>query len=190
MTATRVELPNPGDSLTMLVTECHPATSGNFPGIEFFGMDGGRLVVVEIPTATTQRQLERLKLSSRQVVGKILTLSRSFKTAANGRPFWNIEVVGQGNGAPPASSSVPAPARAQEPPSEEPAWMTPANTSSTTVHPTMDDRAQVRLALQFVTYDKCFAHALSVAKRAGDLGFHVDPAQIAATLYINASRNG
>ncbi len=173
MPATRVELPNPGDSLTMLVTACGKATAGNFPVIEFTGQDGSRKVIIELPEATVNRQFVRLEQNYKSIVGRTITLSRSLKLAANGKPFWDISVVGNGKAPPTTPASVPGPSTAQESP-------LPA--------PPEDAVVADGFGILFATYDRCFAHAVRVATRSDALGLPVDVAAVAAVLFIQAHK--
>ena len=184
----KVKLTNAGDSLTLSVVKCAPAATGNFPGIEFAGTTAdGRAVVLEVPKASTDRQLGRLNLTYESAVGKTLTFSRDPNAAQPTKPYWGIN---------PASAPVippPRPAAAKpqgidlggpiagldEPEPEPP--------EDAAVPEKAANPARDRLVASFKLYDACMAHALKVKARLPE-GTDVDIAAVAATLYIQANR--
>ncbi len=163
MTAERVKLAKPGDALTIAVTACAKATTGTYPGIEFFGTDGGKQVVVEVPQSSADRQLGRLSLTYEGCVGKTLTFSRDPNAANAAKPFWGISLAAKPNG---VANGTAKPALGPE--SGHIAGLddgpntTPAEKTNTEK---LNDLARVQAA--------CFTHALALANRAKDAGVTV-----------------
>lgn len=89
-----IKLKSAGESCTLTVTACAPATAGQYPGILFEGDADGARVGVEMPPSSAQRQLDRLNLDSESVVGKTITISRDENPSNPARPYWGITLAG------------------------------------------------------------------------------------------------
>jgi len=85
-----LKLKQVNESVTLTVTACAPATSGQYPGIVFEGDANGERVGVELPPSSAQRQLSRLNLDSSSVVGQTITISRDPNPAKPASPYWGI----------------------------------------------------------------------------------------------------
>lgn len=113
-----IKLKSAGESCTLTVTACAPATSGQYPGILFEGDSDGTRVGVEMPPSSAQRQLDRLNLDSESVVGKTITISRDENKANPAKPYWGITLSGAKPAAKPAPKAASAEPESPFPPSE------------------------------------------------------------------------
>jgi len=103
-----LKLKQVNESVTLAVTACAPATSGQYPGIVFEGDSNGERVGVELPPSSAQRQLSRLNLDSSSVVGQTITISRDPNPAKPASPYWGIVLA-----LPSQAKAQPAPRRMQ-----------------------------------------------------------------------------
>ncbi len=183
-----VKLKQAGESITLGVDFCQPSETGQYPEIEFTGIDGAEPVKVQVPKASCDRQMARLGIANYEgFAGKIVTISRDPNTKDASKPYWGITIKGaKQNGAPKPVAASPAPNigapiagldyDAEEPPPVEQAF---PETSSPTL---------TKLDALFGLYDVCWKHAALLAM--SQQGLNPDVSAMTATLFIAAQNNG
>lgn len=106
-----VSLKKAGESVTLSVMSCAPASVGQYPEIEFTGIDSSKsLVKVAVPKASADRQFGRLGLTMQEIVGKTITISRDPNQTAPSKPYWGITLSDVQQPVPastPAQAAVP-----------------------------------------------------------------------------------
>lgn len=103
---TFVKLTDPGSFHTLTVSGVTVDSAGKWPDYNL--TDGINTVV--IPKSAADRQLERLKLASAfDLVGSTVKVSRSEKPGANGKHFWNLDIVNAREANPAPSKRIPPP---------------------------------------------------------------------------------
>lgn len=95
---TILKLPNAGDSATLEITGCEEVKGDYGLQIAFMARED----VLYLPKASADRQLERIGLgfeeaSYGEIVGKILTFSRTKNPKPGAKPFWDISLAGSTN---------------------------------------------------------------------------------------------
>lgn len=106
---TLVKLTEPGSFHTLTVTAVSVNDEGKWPDYNL--TDGTNTVV--IPKSAADRQLERLKLGGvYDLVGSSVKVSRSEKPGANGKHFWNLEIVNAREANPTPTKRIPPPSGA------------------------------------------------------------------------------
>lgn len=169
----KVSLKKAGESITLTVQKCAPATVGTYPEIEFVGIADGRLVVVPVPKVSADRQLARLLFNYEDCVKATLTISRDPNAKDANKPYWGITLA-QGNGS--------APVRADSAPQPTAASVTPGV-------PDGGKPETPRDIYMAITKDT-LAHVVPLYL---DAGVEVDASAVAAivaTRFIAATRNG
>ncbi len=101
-----IKLKNEGESITIAVTACGLAPTGQYPEVLFTDGDTGE--VYSVPQVSCDRQLTRLAMTYADCVGKIMTISRAHNSKDASKPFWNLDVVGKSDAVPPARPAVPS----------------------------------------------------------------------------------
>ncbi len=91
----KVKLTVAGEAVTLQVQKCAKATVGKFPGIEFTGIDqfDKRLITIEVPQSSADRQLGRIPLTYAEAVGCTLTISRDANSTDASKPYWGISLA-------------------------------------------------------------------------------------------------
>jgi hypothetical protein len=184
------KLTKAGESLTLNVMACAKVPVGQYPEVEFSGIDieSRTATAVRVPESSANRQLARLNLTYADCVGKTLRFSRDPNASQPSKPYWGISVT---------QDSVPKNSIPREPDTDgamlafrggdEPP---PPDDHD---HPEAPPPARAplsngKLAASFNLYDECFGHALKLTSEAAAQNFKVDTAAIAATLFIQANR--
>lgn len=178
MNATRIALKNVGEWVTIGIASAEQVPVGRFPEYSFIGVDGDEQHVdLRVPKASADKQLARLNLTLADTVGAILKFSRGENKTDASKPYWNIDVVAQGNGTSggrtsavsgntqPAAPTPPAPAK----PVEE----------------REKGSAIYKRVTQFVLDD-----ILPLYRKAGVTPTATDIHAMVATVYIAATKNG
>lgn len=197
----KVKLTTAGDTLTLQVMKCAPAAVGNFPGIEFTGITTDkRLVVLEVPKASTDRQLARLEVSYQECVGRTLIFTRDPNPGQPSKAYWGIN-FGEGQSAPAVAAPPAARSNVKQgidiggpiPGLDDVAPLTDRDAPPDVRHPQEFDApnagpAADKLTAMFKLYDICFTHATATASKATNM--NPDVAAMAATLFIQANMKG
>lgn len=179
MTPAVVKLPKVGDTLTLAVMSCLPSTQGQYPEVEFTGLDPQQhYVTIKVPKPSVDRQFQRCEIEScAHAVGKILTFSRSPNTKQPTKPFWDISKDGD----------------VDEPTKAAMAKVTPAATTESASRPAAASTAEQREKLS-ASYKKITQFVLSdIAPIYREANVPPDATNISAmvhTLFIAATRNG
>lgn len=85
-----IKLTEPGSSETFLLQQVELDTKGNWPDYKLHAANGDIIIG---PKAALDRQLPNLKAGAMEdLIGSYITVSRSEKVGANGKPFWNLSV--------------------------------------------------------------------------------------------------
>lgn len=191
-----VKLTTVGATLTMHVQSCKDSTTGQYPDVEYIGTDvEGRLVRVNVPKVSSERQLGRIGLTNETAVGKTLTFSRDPNAKIPSKPFWGISVdnVAAISAARPNGNASKAkqginlghiPGLDDEPPPPDDA--APAGQPA-------HDAAKERLRSIFKLQEICFTHALKMAAIAEEKGVTVTLeglSALTAQSMIEANRRG
>lgn len=168
----KVKLTKAGESITLIVSACGPASVGTYPEIEFTGKSGNRLVMVPVPKQSADRQLGRIPFSYQECVGATLTISRDANDKDASKPYWGITLAGS------------APVRADSPPQAT----APA---AQTGHPDGGQpvKAESGVALYAKITNYVLDHVLPLYEEAGITPTMEGTAAICATLYIQANKN-
>lgn len=104
---TLVKLTEPGSSHTLTVSGVSVNEDGKWPD---YNLTNGTDTIV-IPKSAADRQLERMKLATAyDLIGSTVKVSRSEKPGANGKHFWNLDLVN-------AREATAAPSKRLPPPS-------------------------------------------------------------------------
>jgi hypothetical protein len=182
-----------GQSVTVHVTACGLVPVGQFPEVEFVGLDtaSGKVVAIRVPQKSADRQLSRFSYTYEDAVGATLTFSRDPNPSAPTKPYWGINL-----------SNAPSPTTKPAVQSNGASNKTrpvefghiPGLDNGPTPEPPEDavgeSPARAKLVASFKLYDECFAHALKIAQRCNDINadVQVDICAVAATLFIQANR--
>jgi len=120
-----IKLTEAGSSETFLLQQVELDTKGNWPDYKLHAANGD---IITGPKAALDRQLPNLKAGAMEdLIGSYITVSRSEKLGANGKPFWNLSV------------SSGAEAKAQVPSSKRVAPPSAAEAKARTGLPPEDD---------------------------------------------------
>lgn len=184
-----------GESITLNVMACAKVPVGQFPEIEFSGIDveSRTVLAVRVPESSANRQIARLNLTYADCVGKTLRISRDPNPAAPSKPYWGISVTQDSTpnakavapSSPPMHDEPPPPRDSDAPP--DAARPHGSGTEPITT-PAKAPLSNGKLAASFKLYNECFGHAMKLTSEAAGQGFKVDTAAIAATLFIQANR--
>lgn len=93
-----LKLDTAGQSAVITVTMVKLSTTGSWPVWKLSGVSpDGAEVGTDFPSAALEREYEFLGITSGlELRGKTVEISRSTKLAKNGKPYWNIKVLGEG----------------------------------------------------------------------------------------------
>jgi hypothetical protein len=107
-----IKLTEPGSSHTFVCKTVTVSTTGKWPDLNFLAETGE---IVTAPKNALDRELPKMKLTDwQQVIGMALTVSRSVKLGANGKPFWDCALAAGGYARPePPRPSLTAAAKAE-----------------------------------------------------------------------------
>lgn len=104
-----VKLTEPGSFHVLTVAVVTIDSGGNWPDYHLSDSD----VSVVLPKSAADRQLERMKIATAfDLVGSTVKVSRSEKPGANGKHFWNLDLVN-------AREAQPAPSKRVQPPRDK-----------------------------------------------------------------------
>ena len=110
-----IKLTDPGSSETFLLQQVELDTKGNWPDYKLHAANGDIIIG---PKAALDRQLPNLKAGAmEELVGSYITVSRSEKLGANGKPFWNLNVSSgaEAKAQVPSSKRLPPPSKPSKP---------------------------------------------------------------------------
>lgn len=98
----RIKLRQAGEAIVVHVERAQVSTTGKWPELELHGRDAKthQSVIVSIPEKSAERQLARLGLTANDLAGYTMGVSRKANPEDAGKPYWNLDVVGE-----PASST-------------------------------------------------------------------------------------
>lgn len=126
-----LKLANAGDEATLTITGCEEVEGQYGAQVKFVAGED----VLLLPKASADRQLERIGFLSEgndlveasgygDVTGQTLTFSRAPNSKPGSKPFWNINVAGNGKPAPkPNPAKTPVPAHSNVPDKDLPPFL-------------------------------------------------------------------
>ena len=106
-----IKLTEPGSSETFLLQQVELDTKGNWPDYKLHAANGDIIIGTK---AALDRQLPNLKAGAMEdLIGSYITVSRSEKVGANGKPFWNLSVSSgaEAKAQVPSSKRLPPPSK-------------------------------------------------------------------------------
>lgn len=177
------KLTTAGESLILNVMACAQVPVGQYPEVEFTGIDTETrtATAVRVPKSSADRQLARLNLTYADCVGKTLRISRDPNASVPSKPYWGISVTQDSTPAAKAVTPINRQPMPDEYPLDDRDAPEPAKTATAPL-------SNGKLAASFKLYDECFGHAMKLTSEAAGQGFKVDTAAVAATLFIQANR--
>lgn len=95
-TPSLIKLSKVGETLTLAVMSAGELKMGDYPEVEFVGLDGKQqFVAIRVPQKSADRQLARCEITDyNHAAGKLLTFSRSPNAKVPSKPFWDITLEG------------------------------------------------------------------------------------------------
>lgn len=89
----RIKLENPGDELTLTVASVSPEDIG---GYSYWKISDGAKEFA-IPQKSLDAQIDRAGVATApEMVGRTIKFSRSIKLSQHKKPYWNLDLVGNG----------------------------------------------------------------------------------------------
>jgi hypothetical protein len=191
-----LKLKNPGDRATLTVASCALLPFGDYPEVEFIGVDSeGGTVAVRVPQSSADRQLARIERTYESVVGDVITIKRDPNSKQPSKPYWGLylESSGAKNGR--ASSEARSAVGATPEPKRVPPATVQAPVSRADVERVLDaapvEQQGASGAELYLKITKWVLKEIPQYYEVAGLTPDADTiAAISATLFIQASRNG
>lgn len=194
-----LKLANAGDEATLTITGCEEVEGQYGAQVKFVAGED----VLFLPKASADRQLERIGFLSEgndlveasgygDVTGQTLTFSRAPNSKPGSKPFWNINVAGNGKPAPkPNPAKTPVPAHSNVPDKDLPPFL-----QNATAEDNASLAAKVGVDLTGIQKDCAIYQAQTefvlraIAPLYANAGIGMSPESAAAcvqTLFINST---
>lgn len=181
-------LKQPGHGVSIRVTACDKMKIGNYPEVEFAGVDAdGRFVAVRVPQKAADRQLDRLQMTYAQTLGQSLFIGRSANGQDPSKPFWDVTEAEA-----PITAPQKVPNVAPAAPAARAAQATPASAPVAPIADEQSSELQNGALKKSDLYGKITDHVLDkIVPKYAAKGIPLTQegtAAIVATLYISATR--